>query len=252
MGIHCGVINKYLDSRRVESSTRFRGNDKLSQYLTDPLLDFQKTSCKFAKEVFLHCIRADNRETRCTNAFSNETERSLGNRKEIVVPVKQVWGAMVKEGKASNFAVPSLMADFECLLEGDKRFEFVSEKKSSAPLDPYSDDFFENDEMEKLGFSDNQKIKLRRIPSPVSDDDTESIDALDAAISMEELGEEFEDSALFDGGSASATRGTSGHRASSSAEKNLLKKISASLQKKSGKPAAKLRNGNPPQKIRKK
>ena len=120
-----------------------------------------------------------------------QTERYLGNRKEIVVPVKQVWDAMVKEGKANNFTVPSLMADFECLLEGDKRFEFVNEKKPSARLDPYSDDFLEHDEMEKLGFSDNQKMKLRRIPLPVSDDDVESVDALDAAISMEELGDEF-------------------------------------------------------------
>ena len=58
-----------------------------------------------------------------------QTERYLGNQEEIVVPVQAVWSAMVKEGKANNFAVPSLMADFECLLEGDKRFEFVSEKK---------------------------------------------------------------------------------------------------------------------------
>jgi hypothetical protein len=63
-----------------------------------------------------------------------QTERYLGNRKEIVVPVKQVWDAMVKEGKAGNFAVPPLMADFECLLEGDKRFEFVNEKKASTRL----------------------------------------------------------------------------------------------------------------------
>jgi len=32
VGIHCGAKKKYLDSRRVESSTRFRGNDKLSQH----------------------------------------------------------------------------------------------------------------------------------------------------------------------------------------------------------------------------
>ena len=32
VGIHCGAKKKYLDSRRVESSTRFRENDKLSQH----------------------------------------------------------------------------------------------------------------------------------------------------------------------------------------------------------------------------
>jgi hypothetical protein len=182
-----------------------------------------------------------------------QTERYLGNRKEIVVPVKQVWDAMVKEGKVNNFAVPSLMADFECLLEGDKRFEFVNEEKSSAHLDPYSDDFLENDEMEKLGFSDNQKMKLRRIPLPVSDDDTESVDALDVAISMEELGEEIEDSSLFDNGSASATREMkSSHSVSQMEKKKPGKVVSGKPQKKSGKPPTKLSKRKPLAKKRKK
>lgn len=181
-----------------------------------------------------------------------QTERYLGNRKEIVVPVKQVWDAMVKEGKVNNFAVPSLMADFECLLEGDKRFEFVNEKKSSGHLDSYSDDLLGDDDLEKLGFSDNQKIKLRRISLPTSDDDAESVDALDAAISMEELGEELEDSALFDSGSASADRGTSRMHTVSQVEKKLLKKISASLQKKSGKPPTRPSKRKSPAKKRKK
>jgi hypothetical protein len=181
-----------------------------------------------------------------------QTERYLGNRKEIVVPVKQVWDAMVKEGKADNFAVPSLMADFECLLEGDKRFEFVNEKSSSRSRNPYSDDFLEHDEMEKLGFSDNQKMKLRRIPLPASDDDAESVDALDSAISMEELGEELEDSALFDSGSASATRGTPSTHPASHIEKKLAKKISGRPQKKSGKPPTKLSKRKSPAKKRKK
>lgn len=65
-----------------------------------------------------------------------QTERYLGSQKDVLVPVKQVWNAMVKEGKLNNFVVPSLMADFECLLEGDKRFEFVTDSKASARLDP--------------------------------------------------------------------------------------------------------------------
>ncbi len=179
-----------------------------------------------------------------------QTERYLGNRKEIVVPVKQVWDAMVKEGKVNNFAVPSLLADFECLLEGDRRFEFVKEKKSSATLDPYSDDFLEHDEMEKLGFSDNQNVKLRRISLKSVDDDEESVDALDAAISMEELGEELENSALFD--SASATRGTSSTHQTSYSEKKLVKEILGGPKKKSGKPLAKLSKRKSSAKKRKK
>ena len=34
VGIHYTIKNTILDSRRVESSTRFRGNDKLSQYVS--------------------------------------------------------------------------------------------------------------------------------------------------------------------------------------------------------------------------
>lgn len=181
-----------------------------------------------------------------------QTERYLGNRKEIVVPVKQVWDAMVKEGKVNNFAVPSLMADFECLLEGDRRFEFVKEKKTSASNDPSSDEFLEHDEMEMLGFSDNQNVKLRRISLKSVDDDEESADALDAAISMEELGEELEDSALFDSASASATRGTSSTPQTSYSEKKLVKEILGGLKKKSGKPLAKLSKRKSSAKKRKK
>ncbi len=182
-----------------------------------------------------------------------QTERYLGNRKEIVVPVKQVWDAMVKEGETNKFSVPSLLADFECLLEGDKRFEFVSDKKTSARLDPYSDDFLEHDEMETLGFSDNQKVKLRRIPLAPVDDEEEGIDALDAAISMEELGEELEDSALFYSGSASATRGTANMQSVSKTEKKKPAKIVSGRSKsKSGKLPKKLsKQKSSPQKRKK-
>jgi len=170
-----------------------------------------------------------------------QTERYLGNRKEIVVPVNQVWSAMVKEGKANNFEVPSLMADFECLLEGDKRFEFISEKTLPGSRDPYADDFFEDDETEKLGFSENQKVKLRRIPFSSVDRNDESVDALDAAVSMEDLSEELGDSALYDSGSASAIRGTSSTQLSSKTEKKKAAiAITGKPQKTSGKPAKKL------------
>jgi hypothetical protein len=137
-----------------------------------------------------------------------ETERYLERRKEIVVPVKQVWDVMVKEGRSSSFAVPSLMADFECLLEGDKRFEFVIEKKAPGVLKGGEDDFLEHEELEKLGFSDDQKVKLRRIPLSSADDE-EAGDALDVAVSMEDLDKELTDASLFDMGPATATRGSS-------------------------------------------
>jgi hypothetical protein len=115
---------------------------------------------------------------------------------------------MVKEGRTSSFAVPSLMADFECLLEGDKRFEFVTEKKVPGALKAGEDDFFEHEELEKLGFSDDQKVKLRRIPFSSADDE-EAGDALDGAVSLEDLDKELTDASLFDMGPATATRGSS-------------------------------------------
>jgi hypothetical protein len=136
-----------------------------------------------------------------------ETERYLEHRKEIVVPVKQVWDAMIKQGRSSSFTVPTLMADFECLLEGDRRFEFVIEKNAAGAMSAVGNNFFEHEEMEKLGFSDDQRVKLRRIPLPTAED--EEGDPSDSAISLEDLDKELADTSLLDGGSAPATRSTS-------------------------------------------
>lgn len=135
-----------------------------------------------------------------------ETERYLEHRKDIVVPVKQVWDAMIKQGKSSSFTVPTLMADFECLLEGDKRFEFVIEKNAVGAMSADGNNFLEHEEMENLGFSDDQRVKLRRIPLPTAED--EEGDPLDSAISFEELDRELADTSLLDGGPAPTTRST--------------------------------------------
>ena len=168
-----------------------------------------------------------------------QTERYLGTRREVVVSVKQVWDAMMKEGKANNFAVPSLMADFECLLEGDRRFEFVTNNKSPVRLDPSLDDFLEHDEMEKLGFSGEQKVKLRRVRLPAEDNELESVDALDAAVSMEELDEELSDSSLYDSGSAAAAREVSEILRMSRSKTNGAKKKSIFPRQKSVKKTSK-------------
>lgn len=136
-----------------------------------------------------------------------ETERYLEHRREIVVPVKQVWDAMIKQGKLSSFTVPTLMADFECLLEGDRRFEFIIEKNAVGAMGVDGNNFFEHEEMEKLGFSDDQRVKLRRIPLSTAED--EEGDPLDSAISLEDLDKEPADTSLLDGGTAPGTRSTS-------------------------------------------
>lgn len=135
-----------------------------------------------------------------------QTERYLEGRKEVVVPIKQVWEAMMKQGKTENFTVPSLMADFECLLEGDHRFEFISESASKVHGQPDFEEFLEHDELEKLGFVNDQKVKLRRASFRPRESDEESFDALDAAISLEELDENLGDTSLLDSDSITSNR----------------------------------------------
>ncbi len=139
-----------------------------------------------------------------------QTERYLEGRKEVVVPVKQVWEAMIKLGKAENFTVPSLMADFECLLEGDHRFEFVLESGSRMRGSPDLEELLEHDELEKFGFVNDQKVKLRRLSSRSKDSEEESFDALDAAISIEELDETLGDTSLLDSDSITSHRSRGG------------------------------------------
>jgi hypothetical protein len=127
-----------------------------------------------------------------------QTERYLENRNEAAVPVKQIWDAMVKEGAKRNFAVPSLMADFECLLEGDNRFEFVAEGVPRSDRNHDLEELLEREELEKLGFLTAQKVRLRRSSLLSLEMEEESHDALDAAVSLEDLGENYPDSSLLD------------------------------------------------------
>ena len=135
-----------------------------------------------------------------------QTERYLENRKEVTVPVKQVWEVMVKLGKTEGFTVPSLIADFECLLEGDHRFEFVSDQNPQRSHKPDLEEFLEHDEFEKLGFVNNQKVRLRRLKGRADEGEEESFDALDRAISLEELHEDLGDTSLLDGDTAASSR----------------------------------------------
>ncbi len=128
-----------------------------------------------------------------------QTERYLENRNQTAVPVKQLWDAMVKEGAKHDFAVPALLADFECLLEGDHRFEFVAVGMPRGGQNRDIEELLEHEELEKLGFLSAQNVRLRRSSLATFDDDEEeSHDALDAAVSFEDLGENFPDTSLLD------------------------------------------------------
>ena len=180
-----------------------------------------------------------------------QTERYLENRKEVAVPVKQLWDAIVKEGTKNDFTVPALLADFECLLEGDSRFEFVAERKPPAGKNPDFAELLEHDELEKLGFLSSHKVKLRRVSLP-SLEEEESLDALDAAISIEDLGDDFPDSVLLD------EDGMPTVRERSDAIPPVVKKGGSAsepgrpLKSKSVKPRKKVAKKNPSAKKRKK
>jgi len=126
------------------------------------------------------------------------TERYLREKTGTGVSVKQLWEAMVKEGAKKKFTVPSLMADFECLLEGDARFDFVAEEGRHSGKSPDIEELLEHDELEKLGFLTTHKVRLKRGPSSPFDMEEQSEDALDSAVSLEDLGDNFSDSALID------------------------------------------------------
>ena len=135
-----------------------------------------------------------------------QTERYLENRNEAAVPVKQLWDAMVKEGAKRDFPIPPLMADFECLLEGDKRFEFVADAIPRTGKNRDVEELLEHEELEKLGFLNPQNVRLRRSALLSFDLEEESHDALDAAVSFEDLGENFPDSSLLDADSVQKNR----------------------------------------------
>jgi hypothetical protein len=94
----------------------------------------------------------------------NEAERILASDKDVIVPVKKIWEAVDKQGKAQGFEIPTL-PDFTALLEGDTRFEFLAsidengESLESLPRDGSE----QEEELESLGFYAGDKVKLRSV-----------------------------------------------------------------------------------------
>ncbi len=127
----------------------------------------------------------------------SETQHYLERNKDDLIRVKELWKFVSAEGKKSNFAVPSL-TDFSCLLDGDKRFEFVAlTRRTAASKGDFEEDLLEHEELGKLGFKEDQYIRLRKLQL---DDDEEMDDGeeakfvpLDDDIALEENQDEFED-----------------------------------------------------------
>lgn len=112
----------------------------------------------------------------------NEAERILATHKDVVVPVKEIWLEVSKQGQLQRFEVPPLV-DFTALLEGDDRFEFfpAGDELGDEYVEPTDEDEVDYaTDMERLGFYSEDRVRLRNIE--VSEE------------LVEELAEEHEDS----------------------------------------------------------
>ena len=99
----------------------------------------------------------------------NETEKYLHRKDNALVSIRQVWKELAEEGKRKNFSIPKL-ADFECLLDADRRFECISGNGVDPGLT--EEEILDLDEMEKLGLLQDIQVRLRSV-TPVREDDDE-------------------------------------------------------------------------------
>jgi hypothetical protein len=94
-----------------------------------------------------------------------EAERILATHKDVVVPVKEVWLEVTKQGQFQKFEVP-VLADFTALLEGDDRFDFLTagEEMGDSYVDPERDEDVEFETgLERLGFYSEDRVKLTNL-----------------------------------------------------------------------------------------
>ncbi len=109
----------------------------------------------------------------------NETEKYLEQHKNKEIAFIDIWQEMAELSEKQHFDMPDSIGDFEMMLEGDKRFVFVKPKAEPLDVDlgeeegeyEVGEDFFEVEEIEKLGFNERQIIALRKYVKETTDDD---------------------------------------------------------------------------------
>lgn len=112
-----------------------------------------------------------------------ESEKYIETLPVKEVPILEMWDALMERSESENFEMPDTIGDFECLLEADKRFIFI-QKITEEEIDDVDlgeeegeyevgEDFFEVEEMEKLGFNQHQIVGLKKFEKKkiVDDDD---------------------------------------------------------------------------------
>ena len=101
----------------------------------------------------------------------SEAEKFLEDQKTKELPILELWAGLSEHAEQEKFELPENIGDFECLLEADKRFVLktsklvdeveavdVGEEEGEYEV---SEDYFEVEEMEKLGFNQNQIVGLK-------------------------------------------------------------------------------------------
>lgn len=119
----------------------------------------------------------------------SEAEKFLEEQKTKELPILELWEGLAERAKQEKFDMPENLGDFECLLEADKRFTFVTNKLAEEVdvLDAgeeegeyeVSEDYFAVEEMEKLGFNQHQIIGLKKYEKKknIDDDDDDDMPA---------------------------------------------------------------------------
>jgi hypothetical protein len=105
------------------------------------------------------------------------SERCIEQQHDHELTVSALWDKVRAIAAKEHFIIPDTITDFECLLDGDKRFK-LSEMKSAdgegvmREIDE-DDEFLDTDEIEGLGFDHEQKVTLARFYVEDDADETE-------------------------------------------------------------------------------
>jgi hypothetical protein len=111
----------------------------------------------------------------------NEAEKFLESQKVKELPILDMWEGLTARAGQLKIEMPENLGDFECLLEADKRFTLVDSKVVDEVdvLDAgeeegeyeVSEDYFEVEELEKIGFNQHQIVGLKKYEKKKVDDD---------------------------------------------------------------------------------
>ena len=116
----------------------------------------------------------------------SEAEKFLEDQKSKELPILELWAGLTELAGQTKFELPENIGDFECLLEADKRFILTTSKlvDEVETVDigeeegeyEVSEDYFEVEEMEKLGFNQHQIVGLKKYEKRnIADDEDDDV-----------------------------------------------------------------------------